>query len=80
MSDTTRPTREEVRQALHAIDDKDSDFVVYPIRWPWNHLIAAARLWLQRTEPRPDEDVTEAPPGSRSLRRPLPLLAEISDE
>jgi hypothetical protein len=70
MSDT--PTREQVQQALHAIDDEGSDFVVRPIRWPWNHLIAAARLWLERTEPTPDEDVDEAPYEARRNRKPLP--------
>ena len=42
----TGPTREQVQEALHAIDDEGSDFVIRPIRWPWNHLVAAARLWL----------------------------------
>lgn len=69
MSDNT-PTREQVQQALHAIDDEGSDFVVRPIRWPWNHLIAVARLWLEA----PTDEMIE-----RAADAISPLLRQTLD-
>lgn len=42
---------DRLKEALHAVDDQGSDFVVRPIRWPWNVLIDNARLVADAIEP-----------------------------